>query len=194
MNTTEPPPPRRPMRADARRNRERLLAAAAASFTEHGAEAPLEEIARRAGVANGTLYGHFPTRQALLEALLGDRMHRLAATGQELLDRPVPFDGLADWARAAVAHTTVYRGLGSSMMRAVKDESSELHAACEAVLAAGEQLVARARAAGELRAEATAEDVYALVNAVAWASEQSSPERGERLLVFALDGLRPPRH
>ncbi|MFE9885460.1 TetR/AcrR family transcriptional regulator [Streptomyces scopuliridis] len=189
---TKEPTTRRRMRADARRNYERLLAAAATAFTEHGTDASLEEIARRAGVANGTLYGHFPTRQALLEALLGDRMHALAGTGEELLGHPSPFDALAAWARAAVAHTTLYRGLSASLMRAVEDESSELHAACQEVLAAGERLVVRARAAGELREDATAPDLYALVNAVAWAGEQSSPAQGERLLAFTLDGLRKP--
>ncbi|MBF8189970.1 TetR/AcrR family transcriptional regulator [Nonomuraea sp. K274] len=187
---TGTPAPRRRMRADARRNYERLLTEAASAFAEHGADFSLEEIARRAGVANGTLYGHFPTRRALLEALLGDRMRALAATGEELLADPSPFDGLAAWARTAMAHTTVYRGLGAALMEAVEDETSELHTACKAVLAAGEELVARARAAGEVRTDVTAPDLYALVNAAAWAGEQSSAAQGERLLTFGLDGLR----
>ncbi|NBE80672.1 TetR/AcrR family transcriptional regulator [Micromonospora rubida] len=189
MNTGESTPPRR-MRADARRNYDRLLASAATAFAERGTDASLEEIARRAGVANGTLYSHFPNRQALLEALLGDRMRALAATGEELLGRSSPFEALAAWAEAAVAHAARYRGLGASFMRAIEDESSDLHAACEAVLAAGERLVARARAAGELREDVTAPDLYALVNAMAWVGEQSSPAQGERLLTFTLDGLR----
>ncbi|WP_433346818.1 TetR/AcrR family transcriptional regulator [Microtetraspora malaysiensis] len=187
---TGTPAPRRRMRADARRNYERLLAEAAAAFGEHGADFSLEEIARRAGVANGTLYGHFPTRRALLEALMGDRMQALAATGEELLAHPSPFDGLAAWARAAMAHTTLYRGLGATLMQAIEDETSELHTACKAVLAAGEGLVARARAAGEARPGVTAPDLYALVNAAAWAGEQSSALQAERLLAFGLDGFR----
>lgn len=184
------PPPRRRMRADARRNYERLLAEARNAFAEHGADFSLEEIARRAGVANGTLYGHFPTRRALLEALMGDRMRALAAAGAEALAAP-PFDGLAAWARAAVTHAATYRGLGATMMEAVEDETSELHAACKAVLAAGDDLVARAVASGEVRPDVTAEDVYALVTASAWAGEQSAPAQGERLLAFGLDGFRP---
>jgi AcrR family transcriptional regulator len=187
---TGKPTPRRRMRADARRNYERLLAEAAAAFAEHSADFSLEEIARRAGVANGTLYGHFPTRRALLEALLGDRMRTLAATGAELLAARSPFEGLATWARAAMVHTTIYRGLGAALMQAVEDETSELHAACKAVLAAGEELVARARTAGEVRPDVTAPDLYALVNAAAWAGEQSSPPQGGRLLAFGLDGFR----
>ncbi|MBF9129011.1 TetR/AcrR family transcriptional regulator [Plantactinospora sp. S1510] len=184
--------PRRRMRADARRNYERLLAEAATAFAEYGAEFSLEEIARRAGVANGTLYGHFPSRRALLEALMGDRMRALATAGHGLLTHPSPFAGLTAWADAAMAHATVYRGLGSALMQAIEDETSELHTACEAVLAAGEGLVARARTAGEVRPEVTAADLYALINAAAWAGEQSSRQQGERLLAFGLAGLRTP--
>ncbi|MEV4121710.1 TetR/AcrR family transcriptional regulator [Micromonospora sp. NPDC049645] len=184
------PVPRRRMRADARRNYERLLAEAAAAFAEHGADFSLEEIARRSGVANGTLYGHFPTRRALLEALMGDRMRALAAIGQELLAHPSPFEGLTTWAHAALSHTATYRGLGTALMQAVEDETSELHMACKTVLAAGEGLVARGRATGEVRPDATAADLYALINAAAWAGEQSSKNQGERLLTFGLDGYR----
>lgn len=190
---TGTPARRRPLRADARRNRERLLAEAAAAFAEHGMDFSLEEIARRAGVANGTLYGHFPTRRALHEALLGDRMRALAGTGEELLTDASPFDGLTAWIREALVHTTLYRGLGTALMQAVEDETSELHAACQAVLAAGDALVVRAREAGEVRPDLTARDVFALVNAAAWASEQSSELQGERLLTFTLDGFRTPQ-
>ena len=190
---TGAPAPRRRMRADARRNYDRLLAEAASAFAEHGADFSLEQIARRAGVANGTLYGHFPNRRALLEALMGDRMRALAENGEEQLGSSSPFEGLAAWARAAMAHTALYRGLGAQLMQAVEDESSELHAGCKAVLAAGERLLERAQEAGDVRRDVTAEDLYALVNAVAWAGEQGSPAQGERLLALGLDGLRQPR-
>ncbi|GAA0930983.1 TetR/AcrR family transcriptional regulator [Nonomuraea longicatena] len=186
------PAPRRRMRADARRNYERLLAEAATAFAEHGADFSLEEIARRAGVANGTLYGHFPTRRALLEALLGDRMRALAANGADLLDHPSPFDGLAVWARTAMSHAATYRGLGTAFMQAVQDETAELHTACQAVLSVAEDLVARGRAAGAVRQDVTAPDLYALINAAAWAGEQGSAPQGERLLAFGLDGFRTP--
>ncbi|MGW4792146.1 TetR/AcrR family transcriptional regulator [Nonomuraea sp. NPDC004297] len=188
--TTADPAPQRRMRADARRNYERLLAEAATIFAEHGVEASLEEIARRAGVANGTLYSHFPTRQALLEALLRDRMRTLSDTARDLLDHPSVDEALIIWAQAAMAHTTVYRGLTTSLMRSIEDESSMLHAACQAVLTAGEQLLNRAQAAGTVRADATASDLYALINAAAWAGEQTSPAQGERLLSFGIDGMR----
>ncbi|WP_189244802.1 TetR/AcrR family transcriptional regulator [Streptosporangium pseudovulgare] len=188
--TTVDPAPRRRMRADARRNYERLLAEAATIFAEHGVEASLEEIARRAGVANGTLYSHFPTRQALLEALLRDRMQALSDKARDLLDHPSADEALLIWARAAMAHTTVYRGLVTSLMRSIEDETSHLHAACQAVLTAGEQLLNRAQAAGGMRADVTASDLYALINSVSWVGEQTSPAQGERLLAFGIDGMR----
>ncbi|MEV5570400.1 helix-turn-helix domain-containing protein [Spirillospora sp. NPDC052269] len=189
---TGTPAPRRRMRADARRNYERLLTEAADAFAEHGADFSLEEIARRAGVANGTLYSHFPTRRALLEALMRDRMHALASTGAELLAAPSAFDGLASWARTAMTHTATYRGLGAMLMEAIEDETSELHEACNAVLASSEELVERARAAGEIRPDVTASDLYALVNAAAWAGEQSTPAQADRILTFTLEGFRAP--
>ncbi|GLW05758.1 TetR family transcriptional regulator [Microtetraspora sp. NBRC 13810] len=188
---TADPAPRRRMRADARRNHDRLLAEAAAVFAEQGVEASLEAVARRAGVANGTLYSHFPTRQALLEALLANGMWVLADTARDLAGHLSAHEALTTWARAAMAHTTRYRGLATSLLRSVEDETSELHAACQEVLGAGERLLTRAQAAGTVRADATAADLYSLINAAAWAGEQTSPAQGERLLSFCIDGLRP---
>ncbi|WP_406315702.1 TetR/AcrR family transcriptional regulator [Streptosporangium sp. NBC_01639] len=191
MTTTGPAPQRR-MRADARRNYERLLSEAATVFAEHGVEASLEEIARRAGVANGTLYSHFPTRQALLEALLRSRMQTLSGSARDLLDHPSAHEALIIWTRAVVAHAMVYRGLAISMMRSIEDETSQLHAACQAVLTGGERLLNRAQAAGTVRGDATAADLYALINAVAWAGEQTSPAQAERLLSFGIQGMCLP--
>ena len=183
--------PQRRMRADARRNRDRLLAETSAAFSEHGTEASLEDIARRAGVAIGTLYGHFPTRHALLEALLSERVEALRDKARGLLDHPSPQEALVIWARAAMAHTGAYRGLAASMMRGLGYENSELHAACQALISAGEQLLARAQQAGAIRTDAEASDLFALINAIAWAGEQVPPEQGDRLLSFVIDGLRP---
>ena len=94
----------KPMRADARRNYERLLEEARRAFAEHGVEASLEDIARRAGVGIGTLYRHFPTRDALLEALLRDRFDTQAERARELLAHPEPLDRPADLARRPRRH------------------------------------------------------------------------------------------
>src|SRR5581483_10532344 len=117
MNTTETPPsPARPLRSDARHNYARLLSAAAAAFAEHGPDAPLDEIARRAGVGIGTLYRHFPTRQALLEAVFLDSIEALGAEAVALRDAADPGDALATWLRAVLVHNLTQRGLKEALM------------------------------------------------------------------------------
>ncbi|MFE7110086.1 TetR/AcrR family transcriptional regulator [Streptomyces sp. NPDC057575] len=108
-----PDTPPRPQRVDARRNGERLLATARDAFAEFGTAAPLEEIARRAGVGIGTLYRHFPTRQALLQAVLHDRLEALHSKAVLLLDNPAPADALLDRLRSVALHATRYRGLAA---------------------------------------------------------------------------------
>ncbi|MCI2417885.1 TetR/AcrR family transcriptional regulator [Saccharopolyspora sp. K220] len=179
------------MRADARRNRDRLLAATGEAFAEHGTDAALEDIARRAGVAIGTLYSHFPTRHALLEALLREQVEALGDKASQLLDHPSPLEALIEWAHAAIAHTATYRGLAASMMTGLGYENSELHAACQALIQAGERVLARAQQAGVVRPDVAASDLFALINAVAWAGEQVPSEQGARLLGYVIDGLRP---
>lgn len=185
---TDPP---RPRRADARRNYERLLTEAEAVFREQGAQAPLERIARRAGVAVGTLYGHFPDRRALLGTLLRDRLATLLETGEELAGHQDPGAALERWMNLVVEHAATYRSLSEQFLGSLADESSEMHAACRRMTAAGERLVARARAAGAIREDATPEDVFALINAAAWLRDHL-PDRTQhaRLLDIVSAGLR----
>ncbi|GAA4709102.1 TetR/AcrR family transcriptional regulator [Phytohabitans rumicis] len=180
----------RKMRADARRNYERLLTEAESAFRTYGTDASLEDIARRAGVAIGTLYAHFPTRQALLESLLRERNDVVVAKADELLGELPADEALAAWARSVTAHTAAFRGLATSLMSSFDDESSPLYGACQAMTAAGERLVAGAREAGAIRPDASASDLFALIAAAAWVRETVSDEQAERLLTFMLDGLR----
>src|SRR5215469_5665331 len=109
--------PAPPKRADARRNYERLLVAATAAFAEHGADdVSLEEIARRAGVGIGTLYRHFPARQALLEAVYKDQVDGLDALGAKLLVAESPGEALADWMRAFMAFGLTKRSMSSALV------------------------------------------------------------------------------
>jgi AcrR family transcriptional regulator len=183
--------PRQP-RADARRNAERLLAEAEHAFREQGIDAPLEPIARRAGVAIGTLYGHFPNRRALLAALLHDRNEALLAFGERLLDRPPARteEALTAWIRAVVDHAAAYRGLAAALADGVGDEASELHDACVRMEAIGERMVERARATGEIRPDVAGSDVFALMNAAAWLRELGPAEPADRLLSFTIAGMR----
>ena len=114
--TATPDSPTPPLRADARRNRERLLEVARGSFIEHGPEASLDDIAKRAGLGIGTLYRHFPTREVLQEAVLRDGIDRLRADAERRLDAAAPFDALASWLDEMLVFSTTYRGLTASMI------------------------------------------------------------------------------
>lgn len=98
------------MRADARRNHERLLTEARAAFAEHGTDAPLEEVARRAGLGIGTLYRHFPTRADLLNAVFQEALAALLHRSHELAGAAEPCRALVEWLRALIAHAGEYRG------------------------------------------------------------------------------------
>ncbi|GAA3089117.1 TetR/AcrR family transcriptional regulator [Streptosporangium carneum] len=179
----------RPMRADARRNYERLLAAAATAFAEQGTEASLEDVARAAGVGIGTLYRHFPTRRALLEAVLHDSMVTLDARARELLESGSPQEALLEWLRHLVVHTTAYRGLAATLMSSLRDPDSELYSSCETMRSNGARLLAAAQRAGAIRQDVTGADLMKLVNAIAWAAEHAEDD-ADRLLGLVMDGLR----
>ncbi|HEX5594591.1 MAG TPA: helix-turn-helix domain-containing protein [Micromonosporaceae bacterium] len=177
-------------RKDARRNYQRLLAAARTAFAEHGVGASLNDIARTAGVGNVTLYRHFPTRQALLEALLGESLRGLRTHSDELLASPATDEALNTWLAAAVEHAMGYRGLVDALVDSLADPESDLHATCQAMKAGGAQLLARAQQAGTVRPDIDASALFSLIASVAWASERAPAHRGP-LLAVMLDGLRP---
>src|SRR4051795_6399452 len=109
----------RPKRADARRNFARLIVAAREAFTEHGPEASLDDIARRAGVGPGTLYRHFPSRLALLEAVYRDDIGRLSGRVHELLaEKPVE-EALETWMREQVDYVLHRRALAAMIKTAL---------------------------------------------------------------------------
>ncbi|WP_226900364.1 TetR/AcrR family transcriptional regulator [Nonomuraea phyllanthi] len=182
---------RRAMRADARRNRDRLLSEARAAFLEHGTDASLEEIAARAEVGVGTLYRHFPTREALLETVLRERFDALAAAARRLVDSRSAREALIAWTGDFVETTTVYRGLTAALTATLRDRTSALHASCEAMREAGTTLLIRAQEAGDVRADVTPMEFLALVAGVSWAREQMAGGelRGDRLLPLLFEGL-----
>ena len=179
-------------RADARRNCDLLLTAASAAFAEHGTDASLRHIARRAGVGIGTLYRHFPTRDALLKALLGSRFQRLRARAETLLSSDSPRDALLSWLRELAAGATTYHGLPESAPDALRDEESELYASCHVMREAAGGLLDRAQEAGTVRADLTTSNLLALAAALAWASERSDRQSAlvvEQLLSVAMYGM-----
>jgi AcrR family transcriptional regulator len=199
MSTTTGPAPARsgtarPMRADAQRNYQRLLDAAFSVFTEHGADdASLEEIARRAGVGIGTLYRHFPTRQALLEAVYRDQAEALRARAAGLRDSASPADALAAWLRALMTFSSTKASLTSALLATIGKDSELLSSCSMAICGAADTLLNRAKEAGVVRADANARDLIRLVHAVNIATQHApgDPGQADRLLGLILDGLRP---
>jgi len=162
------------MRADARKNYDQLLVVARDVVTEEGADASLRDIARRAGVGLGTLYRHFPTREALLEALLRTNVDEATARAGDLETSSTPEDALVSWLRDCVAITHAYRGVGVLLTAAIEDTESPLNASCVALHDAGTRLLEHAQAAGVARADIDGTDLFALVAALAWVYDQPS--------------------
>jgi AcrR family transcriptional regulator len=178
----------RPKRADARRNYEQLIAAAREAFTEADRSASLEEIARRAGVGIGTLYRHFPTRTDLIQAVYVDEVEALAESA-EAVANDEPWDALIRWLHGFVGYIATKQALADELF-AVADHNAEVFRNSRAALrAAGEPLVARAQAAGEVRPDANIDDIIRMVGAIA-KMPANEPGEIERVLDIALDGLR----
>lgn len=183
----------RPLRADARRNYDSLVAAADLAFTEHGADASLEDIARRAGVGIGTLYRHFPTRDALLAKVLNDSVAGIVERACDLREGSSPIEALRVWLEDVLGYMTTYNGLSKSLATSLVGCKGELGNTCQALCDAGTALLARAQQAGEVRPEAEIGDIMLAINAAVWAAEQTSqPEAARRLMSILLRGLRIP--
>jgi AcrR family transcriptional regulator len=184
----------RPLRADAKRNQDLLVDAAKAEFSEHGANASLEDVAKRAGVGIGTLYRNFPTRDDLIACVLSAGNAAIVARATELLSCARPAEALAEWLRALVDHVTTYRGLiGAVAASFVAETGTSLCATCDAIQEAGARLLARAQKAGEIRADAEIREVILTAHSAAWIAEQTKdPGAVDRLLGILFDGLRAP--
>ncbi|MFE2934124.1 TetR/AcrR family transcriptional regulator [Streptomyces sp. NPDC059278] len=192
MATSTAQTPPRPMRADARRNYDRLLGEARTAFAEHGTDASLEDIARRAGVGIGTLYRHFPNRHALMNAVFQEALTSLITRSRELAQAREPCAGLVEWLGAIITHAGEYRGLAQALMSTSQDETSAL-AQCNVPLReAGAVLLMRAQESGAVRPDVSIGDLLQLTNAIALAAEQSpdDPELAGRLLMLTLRGLK----
>lgn len=160
------------MRADAQKNRDHLFDVAGAAVAEHGVDVSLRDIARRADVGLATLLRHFPTREALLEALLHASFGELTAKAAELEKAQSPDEALVSWLRDCTAWTTEYRGVTVLMAAAIEDTESALHASCVTLRAAGARLLARAQESGTARVDLDGDDIFALVAALAFVGDQ----------------------
>jgi AcrR family transcriptional regulator len=177
----------RPKRADARRNYDKVLAAARDAFAEGGTSASLEEIARGAEVGIGTLYRHFPSRQALLEAVYVDEVEDLARSAADLNDLP-PWDALVGWLHRFVRYLATKQALAAELLDYV-DRDAPLFQSCRtAMFAAGEPLLGRAQEAQVVRPDIDLAAIIQMVGGIA--KIQASGAQIDHILDVALDGLR----
>jgi AcrR family transcriptional regulator len=179
----------RPKRADARRNYDKLVAAAREVFAEQGTDATLEEISKRAGVGIGTLYRHFPRREDLLEATYLGGVEEICAAVAKYADLP-PWEALSGWLGEFVAFAATKRALAEEMFAYLDRDAPVFRSCGGAIYGAGEPLLQRAQAAGEVRDDVDISDVTKMIIGIA-GLRRTEPEQIERLVAVALDGLRP---
>ncbi|HTL41502.1 MAG TPA: helix-turn-helix domain-containing protein [Pseudolysinimonas sp.] len=178
----------RPLRADARRNYDALVAAAREVFSEQGTSASLEEIARRAGVGIGTLYRHFPRRDALVEAVYVEEVERMVRDAERIAAGNDAWLALELWMRRLVEYVSAKRVLIDGLNR----ESAVL-SACRSILhESGAPILARAQAAGAARGDVQTDDAMRLVQGLAAVTFPTAEDR-DRVVGLAIDGLRAPR-
>jgi AcrR family transcriptional regulator len=176
-----------PKRKDALRNRERVLAAARDAFAAGGESTSLEEVARRAGVGIGTLYRHFPNRQALLEALYVREVEQVCRSAAQL-EAAEPWQAFSDWFGRLIGYLATKRALAAELLNYL-DEDAPLFKECRSGLyAAGEPLLKRAQDAGVVRPDVEFPQVMQMV--VGISKIPGDRDQIEHILRIALDGLR----
>jgi AcrR family transcriptional regulator len=183
---------KRPLRADAQRNYDKIVQVATEAFAEKGTGASLDDIACRAGVGPGTLYRHFPPRDALLAASLDGALAELGATARRLVEAPDAAAALDEWIVELARHLRTYGGLPESIATALQDPSSPLCTSCQPMTKGTAKILERAKEAGAVRADVQASDLNALIGSLAWAAEQrgDSDAALQRLIRLVTEGLR----
>lgn len=177
-------------RADAVRNHERVLEAAKAVFSAGGPDASLEAVARRAGVGIGTLYRHFPTREALFEAVYRREVEQLVELAERLKTAPVPIDALRHWLRSNVEFVATKKGMLVALELAVQGASALYAYSFERLTKAVGALLDRAIAAGEIRGDITPEDLLRALVGMCYMHDQPGWQASVlRLLDIFVDGL-----
>ncbi len=178
-------------RADSLRNRDLLLTAAKAAFTQTSADAPLEDIARRAGVGIGTLYRHFPTREALIAAVYAREVEQLSASADALLAERSAGEALEAWLNLLIDYMATKRVVAPAL-RADPGEGSRVYASSgAAILPTLERLTKAAHAAGDIRADIGFDDILRMMSGLSVGYEQPGWDAGaRRLLGVMMAGLR----
>ena len=189
---TEPNPKERKPRADALRNRERILEEAKAAFTRLGGDISLEDVARQAGVGPGTLYRHFPTRDALLENVYRAEVTKLAEEQQRLSESLPPLEALRAWMVLFVDYIATKKIIAPALNSMVGGPTKLFESSGALIKDAIQSLVARAVASGEIRADLEPLDLLrALVGVSNVASAPDWQQSAKRLVDILLLGSRP---
>ncbi|HYQ68508.1 helix-turn-helix domain-containing protein [Actinophytocola sp.] len=179
------------MRADARRNYELIVATAREVFFEHGVDAPLDDIVKRAGIGAGTLYRHFPTRDVLVEAVYRQEIEDIAQRARQLAKELPPEEALAEWLRAMVRFHVDRSDLTAALKAAI-DEDSETFRYCKGTLRdAAWELLSPAQAAGIVRADLESVDLMRLSHGLGASVKHADAAARERMLSVVMNGLRP---
>jgi AcrR family transcriptional regulator len=178
-------------RADAVRNRERVLEAAKAVFSAGGPDASLEAVARVAGVGIGTLYRHFPTREALFEAVYRREVQQLADLAAQLKQEAKPIDALRDWMRSNVKFVATKKGMSAALALAAYKNSELFSYSFDRLTQAVGGLLDRAIAAGEIRDDISPEDLLRALVGMCYMHDQPGWQTSVlRLVDVFIDGLR----
>jgi AcrR family transcriptional regulator len=182
------PTPAKPLRADAQRNYDALLDAAKTVFAQFGADAPLEVVAQTAGVGQGTLYRHFPTREHLFVAILKERVDFLDATAQQLLDAPDAWLALSEWLGLFERSAVEYSGMSARVGEALTDDDSPVAAACAPMKSSFALLFERAQRQVDIRRDISAVQLLNMISALP--KHQPQSQTVSPYLAVVLSGLR----
>lgn len=181
----------RRLRSDSIRNRERLLAAAAPVFSAGGPDASLEAVAKRAGVGIGTLYRHFPTREALFEAVYRHEVDQLGELAEQLAAEAAPVDALRRWLHANVQLVATKKGMLAALALAAHGRSELYAYSFERLTKAIGSLLRRAAKAGDIRSDIKPEDLLRALVGMCHMHDQPGWQRSVLHLVdIFVDGLR----
>ena len=185
----------RPLRADAQRNRDRLLEVAVRAFSSGGPEITLDAVARQAGVGIGTLYRHFPTREALVEAAYRSELARLCDSVAGLLAELPPDAALRTWMDRFVDYLTTKRGMADALRAVVASGGNPFEESRGRLTGAITDLLAAGAGAGTIRPDVQPADVLASLSGVSLvAGEPAARDQAGRLLDLLMDGLRYRPH
>jgi AcrR family transcriptional regulator len=183
----------RPLRADARRNRERLLDAAVRAFSHDGPDVTLDAIAKDAGVGIGTLYRHFPTREALVEEAYRNELARLCDSAPDLLRAMPPDEATRVWMDRFVDYMTTKRGMADALRAVIASGGNPYSESRQRLTTAITTLLDAGAAVAAMRSDVQADDVLLSLNGLSLAAgEPAQREQAGRLLDLLMDGLRYP--